>query len=123
MKLMALMFFLLLPASAMAGYPMVSDIPNQQIQMNSSTQKIYFNVSDDKTDASDLRVSANSLSPDLVSDSGIDISGSGSVRMIVVTPNEDRAGMAVIVVRVVDNDNETNTDTFQIDIQRPVKIP
>ena len=123
MKLMAFIFFLFLPAIAVAGYPMVSDIPNQQITMNSSTQKIYFNVSDDTTDASDLQVSANSLSPDLVSDSGIDISGSGAVRMIVVTPIQDRSGMAVIVVRVTDKDNETNTDTFQIDIQRPVKIP
>lgn len=109
----------LLPVSAVAGYPMISDIPNQQIAMNTSTDKIYFNVTDDTTDPSDLKVSASSMSPDLVRDSDIDLFGSGAVRMIKVTPIQGRSGMAVIVVRVEDKDGETNTDTFQIDIQRP----
>ncbi len=110
---------IVLPSTALAGYPMIEDIPNQKLSMNQSTPVISFNVSDDISPADRLVVTARSLAPDLVSNDGIELGGSGATRTIRVTPIPDRSGTAVIMVIVTDESKEANSDTFQIDFDHP----
>ena len=108
-----------------AGYPMISNLPNQRIEMNTQTDVMPFNVSDDTTPADDLTLSYTSNAPGLVpaDDSHIILGGTGSDRTVQVIPVSDRTGTATIGIIVRDNDGETNTDTFNVEVTRPLKIP
>lgn len=107
---------------AYAGYPMVSDLSNQIINSNDATPVIKFTVSDDRTQASDLVVTYRSSNRDLVpqSDDNIILGGSGSERRVQVVPAPNKSGIAIISIIVTDTDSESNVDTFEVEVIRPV---
>lgn len=104
-----------------AGYPMITDLANQQIMVNTSTPVVSFTVSDDTTPASDLSVTYISNQTDLVpqSDDNVIIGGYGSTRTVQVIPLPNKIGLAIITLVVTDNDNESNQDSFEVDVIRP----
>lgn len=108
-----------------AGYPMISGLANQRIEMNTQTDAIPFNVSDDKTSADDLTLSYTSNTPSLVpaNDNHIILGGAGSDRTVQVIPARDQRGTTTITIIVRDTDGETNQDSFSVEVTKPLKIP
>ena len=109
------------PAPVEAGYPMISDIPNQKIPINSSTPVIQFTIYDDITTPDNLKLTYRSENPDLVpeSDDNITLGGSGKNRTVQITPSPGKWGMAPIIIIVTDTDGDTNRDAFEVDVVRP----
>jgi hypothetical protein len=112
---------MVLSSKAFAGYPMISDIPNQKIMINSATPVIKFNITDDKTPADKLVLSYKSLNPELIpnSDDNIILAGSGSTRTVQVIPVKDKADVGTVIIIVTDTDGKTNNDAFQVEVVRP----
>jgi len=108
-----------------AGYPMISGIANQQIDEGTQTDAIPFNVYDDTTSPDDLVLRFTSDTPGLVpaDSSHIMLGGSGSDRTVRVIPVPGRTGTATITIIVRDADGETNQDSFEVEVNRPVEIP
>ncbi len=83
--------------------PVIGPISDQQAIEATPTGAIPFFVSDQETLAGNLVVSAQSLNQQLIPDSGITLGGSGSDRMLIVTPAPGEYGMALITVTVTDS--------------------
>jgi hypothetical protein len=108
-----------------AGYPMISGIANQQIEEGSQTDAIPFNVYDDTTSPDDLALRFTSDTPGLVPADGshIILGGSGSDRTVRVVPVPGQTGTATITIIVRDSDGETNQDSFEVEVTKPLEIP
>ena len=120
-RILTIFFLIALPAAALAAYPMVSDIPNQLIDMNTSTPVLQFKVYDDTTPPNDLDLSYKSNNPILVpeDDAHITLGGSGKNRTVKVTPVPGKWGIATIYIIVTDKDGDTNQDAFNVEVRRP----
>jgi len=114
------MMLALIPKMVCAGYPFISDIPNQWIDVNDQTSVITFRISDDTTSPDDLTLSYKSGNTDLVpgSDSNITLGGSGSTRTVQITPASGKWGMAPITIIVTDTDGDSNQDSFEVNVRR-----
>jgi hypothetical protein len=108
-----------------AGYPMISNLANQRIDVNSQTDVIQFNVYDDETSVDDLQLTYTSNLPSLVpaNDNHIILGGSGSDRTVQVIPASDQTGTALITIIVRDSDGDTNQDSFEVEVDRPPRMP
>lgn len=118
-----LIVIIMLYMHAHAGYPMISPIANQYIPMNSSTDTLRFNVSDDVTNVNDLVLGFRSNNTQVVpnDDDNVILGGSGADRTVKVIPLPNRAGTATIIIKVTDTDGETNTEPFDVEVQAPPK--
>lgn len=121
LALAILVAIVMLYMHAHAGYPMISPIANQYIPMNSSTDTLRFNVSDDVTSTNDLVLSFRSNNTQLVpnDDDNVIIGGRGSDRTVKVVPLPGRSGAATIIITVTDTDGETNTEDFDVEVRPP----
>jgi hypothetical protein len=108
-----------------AGYPMISGLTNQRIDVNSQTDVMKFNVYDDETSVDDLTLTYTSNLPSLVpaDDNHIILGGSGSNRTVQVFPARDQTGTALITIIVRDSDGDTNQDSFEVEVNRPTRMP
>jgi hypothetical protein len=120
--LAGVVFFLVAfsPALAGAGYPFVSDIPNQYLKMSTSSGVIRFQVSDNTTPADQLMLTYLSDTPTLVppDDDHIQLGGSGSDRTIVIRPAPGETGMATVTIIVTDSDGDRNRDSFEVEVSK-----
>jgi len=82
--------------------PTISDIPDQMMAKNSTTDPIAFTVSDVDNDPDGLAVSGSSSDQTLVPDGNISFGGSGANRTITVTPLAKQSGNVTITVTVSD---------------------
>ncbi|HXT41840.1 MAG TPA: Ig-like domain-containing protein [Candidatus Angelobacter sp.] len=82
--------------------PTISDIPDQMMAKNSTTDPIAFTVSDVDNDPDGLAVSGSSSDQTLVPDGNISFGGSGANRTITVTPLAKQSGTVTITVTVSD---------------------
>jgi hypothetical protein len=108
-----------------AGYPMISGLANQRIEVNQQTDVMKFNVYDDSTSVDDLTFTYTSNLPSLVpaNDNHIILGGSGSDRTVQVIPARDQSGTALITIIVRDSDGDTNQDSFEVEVNRPTRMP
>ena len=106
----------LLPALAWAGYPFISDIPNVQMNVNSSSGPYSFQIDDDSTPADQLVVSAVSDNPALIPADGshIRFGGQGKNRTVVFIPVQGQSGNATVGIVVTDDDGDSNRDSISI---------
>jgi hypothetical protein len=95
--------------------PSISDIANQTINENQSTEPISFTVSDPDTPLNLLTVSASSSNTTLIPNGNLILDGSGGNRTITVTPAADQSGSATITVSVSDRNSSSN-DTFDVTV-------
>lgn len=104
-----------------AGYPMITDLSNQVINIGMTTPVIHFKITDDKTSPWDLVVTYNSNNTALVpeTDDNIILGGTDAERTVQVVPVPDRAGIATITIIVTDTDGDTNQDAFQVEVINP----
>ncbi len=90
--------------------PFISAINDQTTRVNIATSPIPFTIGDQETAADALIVEASSSNPALVNDFAFD--GAGSNRTVVLTPQVDQSGSAVITVRVTDDNGKFNVSSF-----------
>ncbi len=107
--------------------PQVSEISNQVIDEDESTEPIAFTVSDIETPPENISIFAESDNPGLVPESGITLGGTGTNRTITITPAENQHGTTTIIVFVEDNglpemfvDNGTIINEKKDDSSEPV---
>jgi uncharacterized repeat protein (TIGR01451 family) len=89
--------------------PTIGAIPSQSINANTVAGPLAFTVADIDDAATDLTVSATSSNQALVTDAGIALGGSGSNRVVTITPLADAHGQTTIILTV--NDGEASTST------------
>ncbi len=82
--------------------PAISDIPNQTVNRNTSTEALAFSVSDVETDTAALTVTGSSANTALVPTANIVFGGSGSNRTVTVTPALNQTGTATVTLTVSD---------------------
>lgn len=85
--------------------PVISLISNQVTEEDFSITNITFTVSDAEIAASSLIVTGNSSNTNLVPNADLIFSGSGTNRLLAVTPLPDQFGSATITVFVDDGTN------------------
>jgi len=119
------MIIAIVASLAHAGYPMISNLENQRIDVNSRTDVMRFNVYDDETSVDDLTLTYTSNLPSLVPADGdhIILGGSGSDRTVQVIPAPDQTGTALITIIVRDSDGDTNQDSFEVEVISPPRMP
>lgn len=106
--------FRLTVAAANQG-PTISNVDNQTTTANTPIT-VGFTVADDQTPAQDLRISTASTNTTLVPDGNIvPGNGSGSNRLIVITPAADQTGTTTITITVTDGALENST-SFQLTV-------
>ena len=96
--------------------PTISSVAEQSIEANSATDPISFSVSDDVTPAADLLVSVTSDNHTLVPAGGLSLGGSGADRTLVVTPQADQIGSAVITLQVEDELLQLAEESFVLTV-------
>lgn len=99
--------------------PVISAINDSNFDEDMSSGTINFTVSDAETVATDLVVTAMSSDTSIVPVSGIQFSGTGTTRALVVTPAADQntsiSGPVTITV-IVDDGSDTSETTFAVTI-------
>ncbi|MBB6429520.1 DUF1800 family protein [Algisphaera agarilytica] len=82
--------------------PTIVGLTNQSTVINTPTAALSFVVDDFATPADSLAVTAVSDNPGVVTDANIVVTGSGSNRSVVVTPEPGEVGSAIITLTVSD---------------------
>ncbi|CAN2040736.1 exported hypothetical protein [Candidatus Magnetomoraceae bacterium gMMP-15] len=95
--------------------PTISDIPDQTIDENYSTDAINFTVADEDTSLELLNILAESSDTILIPDENIVFGGSGADRTVTVVPAKNKTGTATITVTVSDG-SLTAEDSFTVTV-------
>lgn len=95
--------------------PTITDIPNQSTTVSTPTGAIPFTIADSDTPVASLTLAAGSSNPTLVPTNNIIFGGSGSNRIVTVTPAAGLTGTSTLSVTVSDGTNSA-TDTFLLTV-------
>ena len=110
---------LLLTVSNVNDAPLISPIPNQT-NLYSETAVVEFGVQDSDTPADQLQFSATSSDPILVPTNNIMFSGSGSNRMVTLTPAVAREGQTLITITARDPEGAESSASFLLVLRNQV---
>ncbi len=103
--------------------PTISDIPNQNINEDTSTGALVFSVADiDSGFTAPLTVQASSSDTTLIPNANLVIVNTGNARTITVTPSANRFGSATITVTVSDG-ALTASDSFVVNVASVNDLP
>ena len=105
-----------LAVSSTNDAPSITSILDQSIQEDTATAPIAFAIGDLESRASLLVASATSSNPTLVSPASITFGGSGSNRVVVITPAPNQSGTAVIGVTVTDPQGGNATASLNLSV-------
>jgi uncharacterized repeat protein (TIGR01451 family) len=94
--------------------PVISAIPDQVINVNTSTAPLPFVVRDPDDPVTNLVMTAHSSQPSLVTVAGIAFSGVESNRTVTITPVADQFGCAPITLTVSDGNGAIATASFEV---------
>ena len=97
--------------------PNISSIPIQTAYRGYPMEPIPFTIDDPDTPIPDLRIRVDSSNPPLINNGDIDLRGEGTNWTMVVTPNPNRSGKAVVGIVVSDGENEA-VRSFEVDVQQ-----
>ncbi len=99
--------------------PVISTINDLSFDEDTNSGAVDFTVSDAETDVTDLVVNAMSSDTSIIPVSGIQFTGTGATRTLVVTPAADQntsiSGPVTITV-ILDDGSDTSEATFEVDI-------
>jgi hypothetical protein len=96
------------------GTPYISDIPNIEVAMNSTSAPIAFVVNDAETPQA-LVVTATCTNSLLLPPAGLLVQGSGTNRTLTIVPALNATGLVTVVVTVSDG-TLTSQDTLQVTV-------
>lgn len=85
--------------------PVLSDIPNQEIEQDTSLEPVRFSIADVDNPLASLVVSAKSSNQLLVPDRNITLLGSEAIRTVSVRPAPGQSGSLAIAISVSDGVN------------------
>lgn len=103
---------------ALDSAPVVSGIAAQMIHANESTGWIPFTIGDRETPSAQLIVAGTCHDTALVAPAGIEFSGTGSNRLVRITPNSDAFGTNLVCLTVSDAAGGTRTNQFLLCVMR-----
>ncbi|HEX7860096.1 MAG TPA: FG-GAP-like repeat-containing protein [Verrucomicrobiae bacterium] len=95
--------------------PTISDIPNLFTDEDVPTVPVAFSVGPSEALA-DLQISVESDNPTLVPASAVSVSGSGSERVLRITPATNQNGSAIVTVRVTDLAGRSASRSFILSV-------
>jgi uncharacterized repeat protein (TIGR01451 family) len=97
--------------------PSIAPIDNREMDED-TTASVSLIVNDLETPADQLNVRASSSNPELLDDTGISITGTGSDRTLLLTPLPDQSGgSTTITVTVTDGSNEIAMASFDLNVR------
>lgn len=96
--------------------PSISFIPDRTLPEGLSPIIVPFTVQDAETPAADLRVTAVSFNPSLVTSASLVVHGSGANRTLHISPVASQTGAAGIIVTVTDSGASLQSRTFLLTI-------
>jgi len=99
--------------------PYIGAIADRNININTNTGSITFNVGDAETAPASLTLSGTSSNTTLVPNGNILLGGSGLTRSVLVTPAAGQSGAATISVTATDGGGLTTTETFVLTVVAP----
>ena len=102
--------------------PSISDVGDLVAPANLPVEAA-FTIGDIETAPNDLVVRGTSSNQQLVPDSNIIISASGSSRIVTLTPRVNESGTAVITLTVSDQDGGKASDTFLLSVDPENALP
>ncbi len=97
--------------------PVISEIEDQNIKEDESTEPVSFTIDDSETLPDMLTLSASSSNPVLVSSNNIFFGGDGRERTVSVSPVENNSGEATIRVTVKDSAGKTADTDFILTVE------
>src|SRR5206468_1481909 len=100
----------LLTVNSVNDAPVISAIPNQTINEDTSTGVISFMIGDVETAAGSLTLSGTSSNLTLVPNANIVFGGSGTNRALIITPATNQTGLSLITVTVSDGTATRSTN-------------
>jgi uncharacterized repeat protein (TIGR01451 family) len=95
--------------------PILSIIPDQEIDEDTSTEPIPFTITDVDNEPEEITVRGESSNQELVADEDIVIEGSGSERTVTITPLPDQFGETVITL-IADDGEDTGQTSFTLTV-------
>jgi VCBS repeat-containing protein len=100
--------------------PLISDVSDQTINEDSSTEAMSFTISDIDNPYAELTVAATSSNTTIIPNGNISLGGSNGSRTVIVTPAADKntysSGPITITLKVTDKDGLFSTDTFNVTV-------
>jgi hypothetical protein len=102
--------------------PTITAVQNVLAAVGTSLSPTNITVGDVETPATSLIVTATSSNQALITDAGIQVTGSGAARTVAITPVANATGTATITLTVDDTTGGTTTQTFTVTISNPPTI-
>ncbi|PYJ05448.1 MAG: hypothetical protein DME25_08410, partial [Verrucomicrobia bacterium] len=112
-----------LTVNSVNDLPLISSIPNQTINENTSTAPIAFLVSDVETLPAALSVVPSSSNSILLPAGGMVLNGTGTNRTLVLTPASNQFGSAVVTLTVTDTNGGESKGKFRLTVTQTVGPP
>ncbi|QDU30868.1 hypothetical protein ETAA8_60170 [Anatilimnocola aggregata] len=106
--------------SAQNQLPTVSTLADVTTTVGTTINPINVTVGDAETAAGSLTVSATSNNQSLILDNGLVFTGSGSARVLTITPVSGATGTANVTVTVNDGSGGITTEVFAVTINAAV---
>ncbi len=103
--------------------PTISNIDDQTVIENQSTDPISFMVGDEESEPGALVVTAFSLNPDLIPNANIIFGGSGANRTLTLTPVEGQSGTTTIMITVTDEGGLEASNEFVLTVDTDEAAP
>jgi uncharacterized repeat protein (TIGR01451 family) len=111
-----------LTVTAVPDPPVISDILPQTVNEDTVIGPLNFTIGDVETAATSLNVAAASSNPALIPNANIQLSGSGSNRLVTVRPTTNQSGSATITITVSDGVSTAN-DMFLVTVNPVNDLP
>ena len=92
--------------------PTIGAVADVTVNVNTATGPLSVTLADDTTAAASIGLTGSSSNQALVPNANIAITGTGSVRTVVVTPAANQTGTATITLTATDANGLTATETF-----------
>ena len=105
-----------------AGAPIISFIADQVIDEDGETGPIPVTISDPDTSLPQLTVNRTSSNPLLVQPGDMVFGGTGSNRVLRITPRPNQSGSAIITINARDPQNHSTSRSFLLEVL-PVNDP
>jgi VCBS repeat-containing protein len=96
--------------------PTIDPVADVTTNLNTQAGPIAVTIGDQETPAASLTLAGTSSNQAVVSNSGIQLGGSGAARTVLITPVAGATGTATITLTVTDAANGTATETFVVTV-------
>lgn len=103
-------------ASFMVAKPTISDIPDQKA-FPGTTNSISFTITAVGTPVDAVTLGAVAADASLIPSDGLAFAGSGTNRILVITPARDGRGTTIVTVTVTDTNGATASDSFVVEVR------